>query len=332
MGDRKQKAPPPSAVHPAGDRPRRNDKVVPISTSKLAATTTPLSPDSLTWQLFGDLRGLLLIVRTGTLQNMHPDISAALVEHSNFFQNPWHRLLRSMPPILGVVYDGDRALCTGRQVRDFHRGIGGHSNSGHAYHALNPELYYWAHATFFEGQIALCEFFGTPLSETDKERLYRESIQWYALYGLTMAPVPPDYASFQRYWQQMIDTRLQNTTVTDWYFRNGHTVPAPYGWLRGPLWNRLLRPIVSGGSQWLAAGTLPPVLRERLGLAWTKRDERLLRGLGSVTRGLWRLTPQRWRYLPTARQAMQRAATGVRACPQTHGPSRPESDTSAPCR
>ncbi len=284
---------------------------MPIGTSKLAVAPTPLSADSLTWQLFGDLRGLLLIARTGTLQNMHPDISAALVEHSNFFQNPWHRLLRSIPPILGVVYDGDRAVCTGRKVRDFHRGIGGHNSSGQAYHALNPELYYWAHATFFEGQIALCEFFGTPLTEADKERLYQESIQWYALYGLTMAPVPPDYASFQRYWQQMIDTRLQNTTVTDWYFRNGHSVPAPYDALRGPLWNWLLRPIVSGGSQWLTAGTLPPVLRERLGLTWTATDERLLRSLGSVTRNLWRLAPKHWRYLPTARRAMQRVADGA---------------------
>ncbi len=312
MRDRKQKTQPPSTVHPAIDRPDRNDKVVSINTSKHAAAPTPLSPDSLTWQLFGDLRGLLLIVRTGTLQNMHPDISAALVEHSNFFQNPWHRLLRSMPPILGVVYDGDRAVCTGRQVRDFHRGIGGHTSSGHAYHALNPELYYWAHATFFESQIALCTFFGTPLIEADKERLYQESIQWYALYGLTMAPVPPDYASFQRYWQQMIDTRLQNTTVTNWYFRNGHSVPPPYDALRGPLWNWLLRPIVSGSSQWLAAGTLPPVLRERLGLTWTARDERLLRGLGSLTRSLWRMTPKRWHYLPTAQRAMQRAAKGSR--------------------
>ncbi len=291
MRDRRQETPQSPDSRTAADRPREatrkarqgGDKVVPIKASPLAASSpAPLSPDSLTWQLFGDLRGLLLIARTGTLQNMHPDISAALVEHSNFFQNPWNRLLRSIPPILGVVYDGDLAASTGRQVRDFHRGIGGRSGSGRPYHALNPELYYWAHATFFESQIALCEFFGTPLSTADKERLYRESIQWYALYGLTMAPVPPDYASFQRYWQQMVDTRLQNTAVTDWYFRNGRQMPAPYGWLRGPLWNWLLQPAVSSGSRWLAAGTLPPVLRERLGLAWTAGDERLLRMLGAA--------------------------------------------------
>jgi hypothetical protein len=34
------------------------------------------------------------------------------------------------------------------------------------------------------------ERFGEPLSDDDKERLYQESIHWYARYGLSMRPVP----------------------------------------------------------------------------------------------------------------------------------------------
>lgn len=313
MSDRKR--PEPSRRTSASSRSRHNGRpgtaiggsarVVAI---RPASTPAPLSPDSLTWQLFGDLRGLLLIVRTGTLQNMHPDISRALVEHSDFFRNPWHRLLRSIPPILGVVYDGDRSASTGRRVRDFHRGIGGRKADGQSYHALNPALFHWAHATFFESQIAMCEFFGTPLSLAEREQLYRESIQWYAQYGLDMSPVPVDYAGFQRYWQQMVDEQLRNTPVTTWYFHGGEALPAPYDWLRGPLWSRLLRPIVDRGSRWLAAGTLPPVLRERLGLAWSAEDEQRLRQLGRTVGSLWRLVPHDWRYLPVARRALRRAA------------------------
>ena len=85
----------------------------------------PLGPDSLTWRYFGDARGLLFAVRAGVLQAMHPAIDAALRQHSDFFENPWNRLLRSAPPILGVVYDGPRAADRGTWVRDQHRAIKG---------------------------------------------------------------------------------------------------------------------------------------------------------------------------------------------------------------
>jgi uncharacterized protein (DUF2236 family) len=65
----------------------------------------PIGPGSLTWTHFGDVRGLLYLGRAGTLQNMHPAVSGALQDHSNFFDNPLDRLFRSLPPIYGVVYD-----------------------------------------------------------------------------------------------------------------------------------------------------------------------------------------------------------------------------------
>src|SRR3954464_12362995 len=103
--------------------------------------TTPPGPGpgSLTWRHFGDARGLLFVVRAGVLQAMHPAIDAALRQHSDFFENPWNRLLRSAPPILGIVYDGPRAGQTGEWVRDQHRSIKGVDAHGAQYHALNPE-------------------------------------------------------------------------------------------------------------------------------------------------------------------------------------------------
>src|SRR6201986_3875419 len=105
----------------------------------------PLGPDTLTWRYFGDARGALLIVRAGVLQAMHPAINAALLQHSDFLENPWNRLLRSAPPILGVIYDGDeQAATTGAWVRDQHRTIKGKDASGRDYHALSPDAFYWA--------------------------------------------------------------------------------------------------------------------------------------------------------------------------------------------
>ncbi|WP_160165572.1 oxygenase MpaB family protein [Conexibacter woesei] len=267
----------------------------------------PLGPDSLTWELFGDLRALLMVGRAGILQNMHPAIAAGVEQHSDYDSNPWNRLLRSIEPILGVVYDGAQAPATGATVRDFHREIKGRDAHGARYHALQPDVYYWAHATFFESQIVIRELFGVPLTAGEQERLYDESIAWYAQYGLTMRPVPPDYASFRRYWDRTLADVLAQSEPVRWSLdpARRRDIPRPYEWIPRPLW-RALRPLVMGGSMWVAAGTLPPLARERLGLAWTARDERRLRLLARVVRASFRLVPHDLRYMPRARRAWRR--------------------------
>jgi uncharacterized protein (DUF2236 family) len=264
-------------------------------------------PGSLTWRYFGDVRGLLFVVRAGVLQAMHPAISAALLQHSDFFENPWNRLLRSAAPILGVVYDGERAERTGTWVRDQHRTIKGQDADGRDYHALGPDAFYWAHATFFESMIAVQGQLGNRLTRADRERLYDESIGWYARYGLTMRPVPPDYAAFKEYWAHMLADVLQPTEVAVGSFRGaiGH-LPAPFPWLQGPAW-WVMRPLVARGPTWIARGTLPPEARELLGLTWSAADEVALRAMLGSLRASWPLVPEPFRWHPRAWTAVRRA-------------------------
>lgn len=270
----------------------------------------PLGPDSLTWKYLGDIRNVLLATRAGMLQSMHPGISAGLVDHSDFFANPWNRLLRSAGPILGVVYDRAPKK-TGSEVRDFHKKIEGTDASGRRYHALDPKTYYWAHATFFEGQIATQELFGEPLTRAEKEQLYRESITWYARYGMSMAPVPKDYAAFERYWEDTIDDVLEATKVARISAtKPKRKLPAPYPMLRGPLW-AVIHPIVVDGSLFLTRATLPPRARDKLGLGFDETDERLLRGIRAAVRAAYRLTPESLRYMPRARRAIVEARRGA---------------------
>jgi uncharacterized protein (DUF2236 family) len=273
----------------------------------LADPPRPLGPDSLTWRYFGDARGLLFAVRAGVLQAMHPAIDAALRQHSDFFENPWNRLLRSAPPILGVVYDGDRAGQTGGWVRDQHKAIKGKDASGRDYHALNPDAFYWAHATFFESMIAVQEQLGNRLSRADRERLYDESIGWYARYGLTMRPVPEDYTAFEAYWEHMLHDVLEPTEVAVGSFRGGlGDLPAPYPWLQGPAW-WVLRPLVARGPTWIARGTLPAPAREMLGLTWSAADEVALRTAMTSLRASWPLVPEPFRWHPRAWAGIRRA-------------------------
>jgi uncharacterized protein (DUF2236 family) len=280
----------------------------------------PLGPDSLTWRYFGDARGLLFAVRAGVLQAMHPAIDAALRQHSDFFENPWNRLLRSAPPILGVVYDGPRAGQTGEWVRDQHRNIKGDTASGSRYHALNPDAFYWAHATFFESIITVQGLLGNPQSRYDQERLYDESIGWYELYGLTMRPVPADYAAFEVYWSDMLAGGLAPTEVAVASFGGPGHLPAPFPWLEGPAW-WVLKPLVARGPTWIARGTLPVPARRMLGLSWSAADDVALKSMLKSLQLSWPLVPEPLRWHPKAWRAIrreQRRAEAAAAGP--HGP------------
>lgn len=276
----------------------------------------PLGPESLTWDTAGDLRSALLIIRAGVLQAMHPAVGAALMEHSDVFENQWNRLLRSIPPILGTIYGGERAARIGARVRDFHTGVSGVDGAGRAYHALSPDVFFWTHATFFESQIAMRELYAVPLRRDEKERLYQESIRWYATYGVTLRPVPPDYAAFERYWDAMLRDTLEVTEPVRWTFSPAaRAAPPPFPWLDGLPW-ALLRPVVVDGSNWVARGTLPVIIRERIGLDWSAADERRLRVFRAAVRGTFAVIPTEYRYGTQVRKARARAraqASGERA-------------------
>src|SRR5437870_3187153 len=104
-------------------------------------------PRSLLWRYAGDRRLAFVGLSTGILQLMHPGIGAGVAEHSAFFSEPWDRIFRSIPEIMGVVYDPDPET-TARRVRDRHRAIRGIDHLGRPYRALAPDTFWFAHATF----------------------------------------------------------------------------------------------------------------------------------------------------------------------------------------
>ena len=171
---------------------------------------SPSGPDSLTWELFGDWRGLLQGPWAGSMQNMHPQLGAAVEQHSIFFNERMPRLLRSLYPIGGVVFDGERRPSTGAEVRDYHIGIKGVDDQGRRYSALNPDVFYWAHSTFFMGTILTAERFGDGLTDAQKRQLFDEHITWYRMYGMSMRPVPKTWEEFQAYWDHMCRNVLEN--------------------------------------------------------------------------------------------------------------------------
>jgi uncharacterized protein (DUF2236 family) len=271
----------------------------------------PLGPDSLTWQLFGDLRMVLIGPRSGVLQNMLPSLGQGVEEHSVWFADTLARLRRSIPPIFGTVYDADGAA-TGHRVRDFHRTIKGRLPDGRPYSALNPHTFYWAHACFVDSMVAAAETFIRPLSLVEKDQVIAESVTWYARYGVAEPAlpggIPRTWAQFEDYFGHMLDTELVRHRTAA--YGVGYTTK---GWPRPkrlhPLAWALVRRRVNAVSSSLSIGGLPPRGREVLGLPWDERREARYRRFAALVRAadpLLRRLPRRWTMHPIPARAFAR--------------------------
>ena len=284
----------------------------------------PLGPESLTWKLFGDWRGVLQGVWSGSMQNMHPQLGAAVEQHSIFFMERMPRLFRSLYPIGGVVFDTDRAPMTGAEVRDYHIGIKGVDDQGRRYSALNPDVFYWVHSTFFMGTILTAERFGDGLTEDQKRQLFDEHITWYRMYGMSMRPVPETWEEFQAYWDHMCRNILEN----NWAARSVldlSTMPKhpSLEWIPDWLW-RLHLKVLERFFVWVTVGLYDPPVRELMGYTWSSRNEWLHRRFGNLVNLVFKLLAKRRRmHPPGARRLGQsdrpdtlRRAAGAHASPK----------------
>jgi uncharacterized protein (DUF2236 family) len=270
------------------------------------AKAEPLGPDSLTWKYFGDLRTGMLGVWIGALQNMYPELGAGVEEHSILLREPLQRVTRSVYPIMGVVYDGKRAAQTGEQIRGYHSTIKGVDNEGRRYHALNPETFYWAHATFFMLVLKTAEYFCGGLTESEKRQLFSEHVQWYEMYGMSMRPVPKSWEEFQEYWNRVCRDELEVNRATLDIF--SMRIPKPkYVMMPTAIWDQMFKPMVAA-QRWLAAGLFDPVVREKAGMRWTPGDEVLLRLFGKFVETAFLVVPDEIRLHPRALTAYKRAA------------------------
>lgn len=288
-----------------------------------AGEPAPLGPGSVTWKYFGDWRGLLQGLWAGSMQNMHPKLGAAVEQHSDFFTERWERLLRSLYPIGGVVFDGEHARRTGREVRDYHRDIKGVDAQGRRYHALDPDVFYWAHATFFYGTILAAEHFCGGITDQDKRALFAEHETWYRRYGVSMRPVPESWEDFQRYWDHMCRHVLEDNRATrDLLDLSRLPKPAALWWLPDRAWP-LLRVPIDRGLVWLTVGLYDQPVRDLLGYSWSEADQRLHRMVGKIVAAVFALVPPRRRKHPRARDGLDRASGRVPAdAPVLHTPAR----------
>lgn len=239
----------------------------------------------------GDWRSIIDGTSIGILQLMHPPLGTAVAEQSAFFDDPFGRIFRSIPQIWATVLapDGEERA---RRIRDLHRDIKGTAN-GERFHALHPDTFWWAHATFTHLVLRSVERYHPPgeLDAAGWERLYAETVDWYERYGVSTRTVPPDLAAFRRELERFCAEELQMTPAAERSLSIAAIrEPDAFPVLPTPI-VRATRPLLRRWGVRSTVGNLPAVVRERFGLPWSDLDQRRLDQAAAATRVAFEAIP-----------------------------------------
>jgi uncharacterized protein (DUF2236 family) len=202
------------------------------------------------------------------LQVAHPLVAAGVVYHSDYKNDLWQRLLRTLQALYLIVYGSrEEAERAGEAVQAVHAHVHGTTREqlgpfppGTPYSASDPDLMLWVHATLVAASIAVHRRFVGRLIPDEEERYYSEMALVARLFGLPGTAIPAGLADFRDYLEAQLAGR--EICVTD-PAREVATVilEAP---LPAPL--RVLVP----AHRLATAALLPQSLREEYGLRWSR--------------------------------------------------------------
>jgi uncharacterized protein (DUF2236 family) len=259
-------------------------------------------PASLTWQVDREAVIFLGAGRALLLQLAHPWVAAAIAEHSRTLADPIGRFHRTFDVVFSMVFGSrDRALAAARQLHRRHATIvgrlpeaAGRFEKDSTYCANEVAALCWVHATLVENAVIAHDLVLPALLREEREQYWSESRLFGALFGLTSADLPADWASFVAYNQAMVQSDTLSVSAPAREIARqlfaGHRP-----WLRVPRW-----------YQALSARLLPDRLRGGFGLVFDAREDRAAdRALAWIRRAYPRL-PERLRYVGPYQEAQAR--------------------------
>lgn len=248
-------------------------------------TTAASPPSAATLRLAGDGRLMLGAGYALLLQVAHPVVSAGVAEHSNFLQDPWGRLVRTLDYVNVTIFGGPEAAATmGRRTREMHQRIKGVLPTGEPYHSLEPEPFAWVHATLVHSIFRVQATFGERPGRAACAAFYADWRRLGRHIGVRDRDLPERYADFGAYVERMERDVLRDTESVHTVLA-ALTAPArpdvPY--LGDASW-RALRWPAARAARLATAGLLGPGMRERLGLPWSAAQQAQFAALAAAHR------------------------------------------------
>ncbi|MCH7663534.1 MAG: DUF2236 domain-containing protein [Chloroflexi bacterium] len=256
-------------------------------------------PGSMAWRInregalgLGALRALLM-------QVAHPKVAQGVADHSNYRGEPIRRVLTTLRLqqviVFGSCQEASEAL---RRIYGRHESVVGkiagktQPDKNISYNANDPLLQLWVFATLVDTMVRMHDQLLAPLSADERAAFYQDSLLFADLMGIPNDILPANLAEF--------DTWIEDIIMSDEIVVTSTAKDIASSLLRLPV------PVFWPTNYILAAGSLPPVLRQAYGLKWNAAIERTyvvgIKAVQVAARGL----PKRVRWLPPYWRAMKR--------------------------
>jgi uncharacterized protein (DUF2236 family) len=263
-------------------------------------------PRSVTWRLVREAAMLLGGPRALLLQLAHPLVAAGVSEHSTFPNDAVRRLYRTLDRTLALVFGTtEEAERSAGRINAAHRFVNGklpeasgRFEAGTPYDALDPELLLWVHATLIQTNYTLYPLVVGDIPEEALQRSYEESKTIARLLGVTEDILPPDLASFRRYFDDTIASDA--IAVAPFQRELGRAVLYPP--IRG-----VPRPVFWPTSAFTIS-ILPPKVRSEYGFELSGPARAAAGFVPRAVRSLLPALPRGVRWMPHARRAYRRTA------------------------
>ncbi|WP_317621153.1 EF-hand domain-containing protein [Streptomyces sp. CBMA123] len=240
----------------------------------------------------------LVAWRLLVLQAADPAVGAGMHEHSTYRAHPWRRVEHTLGSGRRLFYqDGEALRREVARLDRAHKRISGTMPDGKPYDAREPATRAWVLLTLFECVVAMRRLGGDGYDAGQLELAYREFRETIAVFELPEEELPETAADLPGYFARYARKLEFNDAAR--YLLNDILREAPRPrrlWFLGDAGWRVVRALVARVIRELTVADLPPVVRERFGLARTRWGALLSvvlhRGAGLVVPRL----PERMRY------------------------------------
>lgn len=238
--------------------------------------------------------GLLYGQRALLIGALEPLTYTGTMQSTRAADFPFRRLARTAKIqetiLLGTRAEADKALAAVHRLHERVEGTlseqAGVHPAGTAYSAFDPELMLWTLAVIADSGRAMYETMVRPLSEAEREGLWRDYVRFGELFGLPPSAVPASYREFKAWWEERLASPDLQAT------EHGLEM-APLVAFEQPV------PRAAQGNiavqNHIIKGTLPPRVREIFGIRWSAAHEASFRAVTTGHRRARHLFPRKMR-------------------------------------
>jgi uncharacterized protein (DUF2236 family) len=251
------------------------------------------------WRVDGEA----IVLAGGTcallMQLAHPAVAAGVAQHSDFRTDPFARLRRTLNASYAVVFgSAPRADAALRRMNAIHGVVRGNiPETGLAYHATDPQLLLWVHATMVDTAIRVYDRYVAPLTAGEQQAYHAEARQIAIRLGVPEHGVPLTLAELRAEMSRlMADGSVE---VSDTARSLAPSILHPTDFPPRLAWD---------AAHLISLSLMPDPIRRGYGIRWSHRREAGMRRLAAASRRLLPLLPDMLRRVPQARSAARRVA------------------------